>query len=224
MARIMDGLRGIARHLSAMLGETETFISVAGEEDSSFLSDLKNSLSFVIGALSQNSETGAQLAGAVSHVSGLIQNISASLNDIEEIASEIELIALNAQIKAARMAGNGGAFGVLAEAIRTLSDSTRNQTMEMTRTFQDLGLAALELSDKGDNKCSEAEIDAISAEMKCLLASLGQSHERLLSLLDGTGQRNGRAYGRHRDGGKRDQRPRKDGRRRERRHQRLAAG
>ena len=93
-------------------------IGVAGKEDSSFLSDLNHSVSFVIGSLSRNAETDTELAGAVNHVSGLIQNVSAFVNDIEEIASEIELIAINAQIRAARTTGNGGALGVLAEAIR----------------------------------------------------------------------------------------------------------
>ena len=181
--RIVDGLQGIARHLSAMLEETEEFIGVAGKENSSFLSDLTYSASFVIGSLNQNAETGTELAGAVSHVSGLIESVFAFVNDIDEIASEIELISFNAQIRAARMAGNGGALGVLSEAIRNLSDSTRNQTLEMTRTLEDVKDAALELGAADEREGSEEEIGAMTAEMKSLLDSLGESQDRLSSLL-----------------------------------------
>ena len=162
------------------VGGTEEFIGVAGKENSSFLSDLTYSASFVIGSLNQNAETGTELAGAVSHVSGLIESVFAFVNDIDEIASEIELISFNAQIhEAARLAGNGGALGVLSEAIRNLSDSTRNQTLEMTRTLEDVKDAALELGAGGRTQgWQEEEIGAMTAGTKFLLDSLRRVAEK----------------------------------------------
>jgi methyl-accepting chemotaxis protein len=183
VGKIMDGLHGMARNLSGIVKETESLIGVAGEEHSSFLSDLNHSVSFVIGALGQNAETDRELSGSVRYVSGLIENLSAFVNDIEEIASEIELIAINAQIRAARTAGNGGALGVLAEAIRKLSDSTRNQTLEMTGTLKGVRDAAMALGTADGDNGNAREIGAITTEMQSLFDSLGRSQERLSSLL-----------------------------------------
>jgi methyl-accepting chemotaxis protein len=184
VTRITHSLQGITCHLSAMLEEAEDLIGAAGKEDSSFLSDLKESLSTVIGSLSRNADTDAKLAGAIGHVSGSIREVSAFVADIEEIASEIDLIAINAQIRAARMTAKGGALGVLAEAIRTLSDRTRNQTRETTGTFEDVEAAALELGDPGEDEDKEGEIGTATVEMRSLLDSLDGSQERLSSLID----------------------------------------
>ncbi len=185
VGRMMDGLHGIAARLSGMVKETETLTGASGREHSSFLSDLGRSVSFVIGSLDRNGDTDKELGGAVDYVSGLIENLSAFVNDIEEIASEIELIAINAQIRAARTEDNGGALGVLAEAIRALSDTTRGQTVEMTGTLTQVSDTALQLRTTGDARGRKSEIGAITAGMAPLLESLARSQERLLTLLDG---------------------------------------
>ncbi len=184
VGRLVAGLHGIAARLSRVLKETETLIGVSGEENSSFLSDLNHSVSFVIGSFARSGETDRELGGAVSYVSRLIENLSAFVNDIEEIASEIELIAINAQIRAAQTVGNGGGLAIIAEAIKALSDSTRGETLEMTRTLTHVGNAALALRTAGDTRECEEEAGAITTEMESLLNSLGQAQERLLSFLD----------------------------------------
>lgn len=181
---IVDRLQAITGGLSAVLHDTDALIRANNvQEGNSFLSDLRQSASFVMTLLDENSEIGNRLAEAISGVSELLEKLSTLLGDVEDTASEIELIAINAQIRAARMTGFGAALGVLAKAIRNLSDTTMSQTQVMARTIEDLNRTAVELRADSRRGNYQTGVGIAVAEMKTLLNSLGESEGELTSLL-----------------------------------------
>ena len=151
----------------------------------SFLSELDDSLSLVMVSFSANEETGKSLSASVRSVTGMVAELTVFVNDIEEIGSEIELIALNAQIKASHTEEDGGALGVLAEAIRALSDDAGSQTLIMTDVLRGVRDIALELDALGKEEGSAGRnIYTIKEQMQGLFEELGRSHQTLVRYLD----------------------------------------
>jgi methyl-accepting chemotaxis protein len=189
MRNVIDDLRKIAHQVSSVTGETMKLVNSAGESGSSFLSDLNQSISEVMTSFRINREMDAELSAAMASVSRTTGELSSFVNDIEDIGSEIELIALNARVKAAHAAEDGAALGVLAEAIRSLSDSARGQTLTLTGSLKRISDVALELNMEAGEETSPEET---MRDMENLRDSLGASHKSLLALLldlrNGTGE------------------------------------
>jgi methyl-accepting chemotaxis protein len=168
-----------------MSNDAARLISSSGSEKRSFVAELSGSISTLVSAFRANEQAGRDLAAAVGSVTGMIRELSAFVNDIEEIGSEVRLIAINAQIKAARVAEDGGALGVLAEAIRNLSDHATEQTLVMADTLREVGDAAIELHRIGSGEEDAVDrIDSIKENVKELLSSLRESDDNLVSLLN----------------------------------------
>jgi len=178
--KVMDELGRIAHHVSAVTGDTMNLVDAAGESGSSFLSELNRSISAVMTSFRSNREMDGELSTAMDSVSQTIGELSNFVNDIEDIGSEIELIALNARVKAAHAAEDGAALGVLAEAIRNLSESARGQSLTLTGSLKGISDVALELNRGADEGEKPEET---MANMERLRDSLGASHATLLESL-----------------------------------------
>ncbi len=188
--RVMTSLHLIASLLVDMSKDAATLISVAGNGGKSFLSELNDSLSLVMDSFVANEETGRGLSAAVKSVTGMVEKLTAFVDDIEEIGSEIELIALNAQIKASHKEEDGGALGVLAEAIRNLSDDAGSQTLIMTDALKWVRDTALELDAlESEEGGAGRNIRPIKERMQDLLEALGRSHQTLFRCLDDLNKR-----------------------------------
>ncbi len=182
--RVITGLYRMTSLLTDISRNTTTLISAAGG-GKSFLSELDDSLSLVMISFSANEETGKSLSASVRSVTGMVAELTVFVNDIEEIGSEIELIALNAQIKASHTEEDGGALGVLAEAIRALSDDASSQTLIMTDVLRGVRDIALELDALGKEEGSAGRnIYTIKEQMQGLFEELGRSHQTLVRYLD----------------------------------------
>jgi methyl-accepting chemotaxis protein len=183
--RIMESLGGLTNRVLEMSEEVAKLNSFAGGGNTSFISELGRSISTITASFNKNKELDNELSDAVCSVSDTIRELSVFVNDIEEIGSEIELIAINAQIKAAHAGEKGAALSVLAEAIRTLSYSARDQSLTITAILKGISDAALKLErdDGGTDSENYGKIENITGIMESLHASLDQTHQGLLLLL-----------------------------------------
>jgi len=182
--RVINGLHQIASLLADMSRDATSLINGTGNGGSSFLSELNGSLSIVMDSFAANEETGRNLSAAVRSVTGMVEKLTVFVNDIEEIGFDIELIALNAQIKASHTAEDGGALGVLAEAIRNLSDDAGSQVLIMTAALKGVSGAALELDALGLEERSAGRSEhPIEKQMQDLLEALDRSHQTLFRRL-----------------------------------------
>jgi methyl-accepting chemotaxis protein len=118
-------------------------------------------------------------------VTGTIQQITSFVSDIEYIGTEIDLIALNSQIKAALTGPEGAALGVLAEAIKRLSDEAVRQTGLVSATLNNIHAATDHLSAETDTGESDSAviIESMENELSEILRTLGVMNSDLFSLL-----------------------------------------
>jgi methyl-accepting chemotaxis protein len=120
-------------------------------------------------------------------VAQTICEITTYVTDIKAIGSEIDLIALNAQIQAAHTGPEGAALGVLAEAIKRLSDEAMQQTDSVAKTLTKINaitkLLSIDIDGEEERLCGR--ITLIQEEVAGILLALADINAELLSLLSG---------------------------------------
>lgn len=186
---IVDNLRDIASKQNSM---AHASLSVAGAADSgssSFVEELRQGMSSITSVLVGCAKSDHDISVTMQNVAATIQQITGFVEDIEYIGSEIDLIALNSQIKAAHTGREGAALGVLAEAIKRLSDEAVRQTEAVASTLTVIHTTTEHLT--VDSFASESGsgglIAAMESELSGILQTLGVMNDELFSLLAGLG-------------------------------------
>ncbi len=161
---IVDSLKNIADRQTLLANETVSVAGMADSDCSSFLENLKQGMMSVTAVLSECSRIDQDLANTMSSMATTIEQITAFVGDIEFIGSEIDLIALNSQVKAAHTGREGAALGVLAEAIKRLSDDAVRETGAVSATLTEIHSATRHLS--AENSSDTSHVTQRISEMK----------------------------------------------------------
>lgn len=91
--------------------------------------------------------TSSEASSALDHLEKSVGRIGKILEVIEDIADRTHLISINAAIIAAQAGEHGKAFSVLAEEVRSLSESTVVSTKEIGEIIKELRERALETTE-----------------------------------------------------------------------------
>lgn len=188
---IVENLRDVARKQNSLAQETMAVAGVADYGGSSFVDELKSGMLSITSVLNGCSATDHNMAITMQNVAGTIQQITVFVSDIEYIGSEIDLIALNAQVKAAHTGPEGAGLGVLAEAIKRLSDEAERQTAAISGTLTGIHTATVHLHAEAgaDEAESVSHIASIEAELAGILQTLAGMNSELCTLLVDLGDR-----------------------------------
>ena len=187
---IVDNLRDVAAKQTGMAHET---LAITGSNDtgnSTFVDSLKQGMAATTLALSGCARSDRSIAETMRSVASTVQHITGFVEDIEHIGSEIDLIALNSQIKAAHTGSDGAALGVLAEAIKRLSDEAIRQTESVTGTLTMIR-SSTECLSIGEDEADTAEggrIMIVESELSEIIAALEIMNNELFSLAGGLGE------------------------------------
>ncbi|NVN93435.1 MAG: methyl-accepting chemotaxis protein [Desulfuromonadales bacterium] len=187
---IVENLRDVASKQAAMAQETLTVAGVADSGGSSFVNDLKQGMSSITSVLVSCAQSDRNISDTMQSVAATIQQITGFVEDIEHIGSEIDLIALNSQIKAAHTGQEGAALGVLAEAIKRLSDEAVRQTEAVTSTLTVIHTTTKHLSTENEQEETESGglIASMETELSGIIRTLGGMNDDLFHLLAGLGE------------------------------------
>lgn len=184
---IIDNLRDVASKQSSM---AHASLSVAGAADSgsgSFVDELRQGMSSITSVLIGCAKSDQEISVTMQNVATTIQQITGFVEDIEYIGSEIDLIALNSQVKAAHTGREGAALGVLAEAIKRLSDEAVRQTEAVASTLTVIHTTTEHLT--ADSFAGESGsgglIAAMESELTGIIQTLAVMNDELFSLLAG---------------------------------------
>ncbi len=91
--------------------------------------------------------TSSDASSALDHLEKSVGRIGKILEVIEDIADRTHLISINAAIIAAQSGEHGRAFSVLAEEVRSLSESTVSSTKEIGQIIKELRERAMETTE-----------------------------------------------------------------------------
>lgn len=191
VSTIIGSLRDVANKQAEIARETLTVAGVADAGGGSFVDALKQGIGSVTKVLGGCAKTDGEMTVTMKDVAETIQQITAFVADIEFIGTEVDLIALNSQIKAAHTGPEGAALGVLAEAIKRLSDEAVRQTCLVSSTLNNIHTATEHLSSSMDGELSSSasHISSIETELNEILRTLGEMNRDLFSLLADLGDR-----------------------------------
>ncbi len=191
---IVDNLRDVANKQALMASESLSTTGVVDSAGGSFMDNISKGMGKVTTVLAGCASADREMAVTLSKVAETMQEVSGFVSDIEEIGSEIDLIALNSQVKAAHTGTEGAALGVLAEAIKRLSDDAIAQTELVSQTLVQVNDSTEHLFHDATEETEQlgARIVVMEEELTEILAALGSMNSELMSLLSSLGQRVGR--------------------------------
>lgn len=183
---IMDNLRDVANGQLMMAHETRSVTGTADAEGASFVDVMSQGMKTITSVLVSCAQADRNMSDIMKRVAHTIGEISSFVTDIEEIGTEIDLIALNAQIKAAHTGPEGAALGVLAEAIKRLSDEAVRQTSSVASILNSINTATEYLTvDAGsEDEQSLVQISTMQEELNYILNTLGEMNTELFSILN----------------------------------------
>jgi hypothetical protein len=182
---IVDRLRKIANKQSQVAHETITITGATGSTGSSFVDVMSQGMTAITAVLASCAQADQNMSATMKQVAQTIDEIAAFVTDIEAIGSEIDLIALNAQIKAALTGPDGAALGVLAEAIKRLSDEAVRQTDDVAATLS--GIHAVTEHLLADSEYEENQLGTriitMQDELGSILRTMGEMNTEMHSVL-----------------------------------------
>lgn len=182
--KVIGKLREIEGKVFDISHEIVTLLKVADSDEDTFLSDVKEGVSSVISSLKENAKTSSELRKGISSAAQTVNAITAFVDEIEDIGLEIELIALNASVRAAHTDKGGQSLGVLAEAIRNLSENTHANTTYISDSLKKIGLMAKDLGNTSDRPAdgNAPEVEKMVEEMHLLLGSFEKTNGKVVPL------------------------------------------
>ncbi|MFZ4860139.1 MAG: methyl-accepting chemotaxis protein, partial [Desulfuromonadaceae bacterium] len=180
---VVDNLRDVACKQSLIADETRTVAGVADSSGTSFVDVMSNGMNAITAMLTSCASADREMACTLKKVAQSIGEITTFVTDIEDIGSEIALIALNAQIKAAHTGPEGAALGVLAEAIKRLSDEAVHQTDSVAAILKKIYTAMEHLSVGTGEEQLGCRISSMQEEVVEILGSLSSMNADLFSII-----------------------------------------
>lgn len=188
---IIDNLRDVAGKQAQMASESYSTTGSVDSSGGSFMDDISRGMATVTSVLAACAASDREMSQTLDRVAGTMQEVSGFVSDIEEIGSEIDLIALNSQIKAAHTGTEGAALGVLAEAIKRLSDDAITQTELVSETLVKVNQSTDHLFQDASEETEQLgqRITAMEAETAEIMAALIAMNSDLTHLLAELGDR-----------------------------------
>jgi methyl-accepting chemotaxis protein len=180
----MDSFRHIAGNVAEISKEVVALAGATGATGTSFLARLRTDVAKIIAALNENGETNRRLLTAVESVAATIRDLAAFVGGIDEIGVDIDLLALNAQIRAVHTGSDGAALGVLAEAVRSLSDDARDQTVSVSETLTHISAIAQGLGRAETDGDETRKWDEMAEKLGGVLDSLASMDGQVASLVN----------------------------------------
>ena len=180
---VVDNMRDVACKQSLIAYETRNVAGVADSSGASFVDVMSHGMNAITAMLTSCASADRDMSDTMKKVAQTIGEIATFVTDIEMIGSEIDLIAMNAQIKAAHTGPEGAALGVLAVAIKRLSDEAVCQTDSVAATLKMIHTATEHLSVGTDEEQPGSRITSMQEEVAEILGSLSRMNAQLFSII-----------------------------------------
>jgi methyl-accepting chemotaxis protein len=191
VVKIDDSFRGLDQQAQGQLllvsSLIEDLTGSAGKEGSrhvgmqQFTRETSAVLENYVGFTDRSSRQSAEVARKIDDMSGRMGSIFKVLEKIDAIARQTNLVALNAAIEAARAGEAGLGFAVVAQEVRSLSNSSRSLSEEIGNRITETRETVTEARRIVNEVAAEDTSAAVSASthVKTMMKDLGEVEKQI---------------------------------------------
>ena len=200
---LIDGITKTINELSESISMQTQSVEESSRKTESMVASLKNTsdmsrnkqeaIKELIENASRGQESMRETIQSVQGISQSVDGIASAIKIISAIAANTNLLSMNAAIEAAHAGDAGMGFAVVANEIRRLSESTRENSRNIAQTLKSIidGISVTsKRSGETDGRITEMakEIDDFAATMNSLIltfSELSSESNEITAALDG---------------------------------------
>ena len=143
---------------------------------SEYTEDFSGTLENISAEAEEMSATGQELNSISENVKNKVQKSTEIIELIEQVAEDINMIGLNAKIEAARLGDEGRGFGVVAEEVQRLANSTSSSVDDIDKSLKSLISATNNLAEAAN------QVSQISTDQAEKLMDMNEKIENMVKL------------------------------------------
>jgi len=171
--QLIDGITTIVHDLSKTIDSQSASVEESSKKTESMINSLKNTsvitqnkqeaIKELLNNASVSQESMKETIQSVQSISQSVDGIGSAIKIITAIAANTNLLSMNAAIEAAHAGEAGKGFAVVSNEIRHLSESTRENSRNISQTLKNI-IDGIAVTSKQSNN-TEARITEMSKEI-----------------------------------------------------------
>ncbi|MFW6179793.1 MAG: methyl-accepting chemotaxis protein, partial [Desulfohalobiaceae bacterium] len=194
MQSIRQSLEAIGSAVDEQEKELQDFPGLESTGGDSVLAGLERDAAELRSRLENTTGSFTEVIDNLEGMAGILQETEGFLVTLQEIGDEVELIALNASIKSAHTGDMGRPLGVLAEAIRKLSQEAKQLVQRVSQALQEISSLAQDFQAQAQEARSRAkETEGLGSTLDQVLGRISQVNAQVGELYSSL-QEQGRSF------------------------------
>jgi methyl-accepting chemotaxis protein len=183
MQRIRQSLESINTAVGEQEKELQDFPGLESSAEKSVLGSLERDAAELRTRLQSATSSFSEVISNLEGMAEVLKETEGFLGTLQEIGDEVELIALNASINSAHIGDRGRPLGVLAEAIRKLSQEAKHLVQRVAQALQEISSQAQNFQSQAQEAKSRAqETEELCTALDQVISRIAQANTQVSEL------------------------------------------
>jgi iron only hydrogenase large subunit-like protein len=196
---LIDGINKLVQDLNATIGSQAAAVNHSAAETEEIIASIKDtskislkqqeSIQGLLEVAVQGEESMQKTIKSIQEISQSVEGISSAIQIIASIADNTNLLSMNASIEAAHAGDAGKGFAVVAGEIRRLSETTRENSTNISRTLKNI-IGAISVTSKQSGETDSRivqmskEINGFAETMSSFISTFNELSAKSVSITD----------------------------------------